>query len=200
MDVNERKNKIMDATMRIVAEKGLESFAVLQAAKMAHVNEALVYRDFSTKENLLFECYNLVASEVAQLYENTPVIELSDPTKVYQHLHDMWIAYFSFLIKNDYKTIYYESYRDSLHMHTYVEKEKNGEAAAFTGFFRSLEPMFQFVTLPEGMSMDHIWTFVMDGSAIYAKRIIRNQLPDTKESYENIWNLMAFGLTNLLKR
>lgn len=43
MEASERKRKIMDATMRIVAEKGLESFAVLQAAKLAHVNEALVY-------------------------------------------------------------------------------------------------------------------------------------------------------------
>lgn len=49
MEASERKRKIMDATMRIVAEKGLESFAVLQAAKLAHVNEALVYRDLGQK-------------------------------------------------------------------------------------------------------------------------------------------------------
>lgn len=59
MEASERKRKIMDATMRIVAEKGLESFAVLQAAKLAHVNEALVYRDFGTKENLLFNVIKL---------------------------------------------------------------------------------------------------------------------------------------------
>lgn len=34
MEASERKRKIMDATMRIVAEKGLESFAVLQAENL----------------------------------------------------------------------------------------------------------------------------------------------------------------------
>ncbi len=200
MDASERKQKIMDATMKIVAEKGLESFAVLSAAKLARVNEALVYRDFSTKENLLYECYNLVAKEVASLYENTPVLDLSDPTKLYTQLHDMWFTYFSFLVKNGYKTIYYESYRDSSHMHTYIEKEKSGEAAKFTDFLSAIEPIFQTIPLPEGMTMNHVWTFIMDTSALFAKRIIRKELPDTQESYENIWNLIAFGMTNLLKR
>lgn len=99
MEASERKRKIMDATMRIVAEKGLESFAVLQAAKLAHVNEALVYRDFGTKENLLFECYNLVANEVAGLYDDAPELVLADDEKMFEQFHEMWIDYFTFLIK-----------------------------------------------------------------------------------------------------
>lgn len=200
MDANERKQKVMDATMKIVSEKGLESFAVLSAAKLAKVNEALVYRDFSTKENLLYECYNLVAKEVASLYENAPVIDLSDSTKSYTQVRDMWFAYFSFLVKNGYKTIYYQSYRDSYHMHTYIEKEKNGEAAKFTDFLSAIEPIFQTIPLPAGMTMNHVWTFIMDTSALFAKRVIRGELPDTQESYENIWNFIAFGMTSLIKR
>ena len=53
MDAEERKNKMMDATMQMVAAKGLDSFSVAQTANFASINEALVYRDFGTKENLL---------------------------------------------------------------------------------------------------------------------------------------------------
>lgn len=199
MDANERKQRVMDATMRIVAEKGLETFAVLQASKKAGVNEALVYRDFSTKENLLFECYDLVASEVAQLYQNTPVLNITNPNEVMSQIHDMWIAYFSFLVKNGYKTIYYQSYRDSNHIHTYIEKEKQGKAVQFTDFLNAIGPVFEHIPLPKGMTMDYIWTYIMDTSAIFAKRVIRKELPDTIESYENIWNLLAFGIVNFFE-
>ena len=192
MEASERKRKIMDATMRIVAEKGLESFAVLQAAKLAHVNEALVYRDFGTKENLLFECYNLVANEVAGLYDDAPELVLADDEKMFEQFHEMWIDYFTFLIKNDYKTLYYQSYRDSEHIKTYVQKEAEGKTADFTGLTRVVEPVI--------MSMHYIWTYLMDISAVFAKRIIRKELPDTKESYEFIWNLMASGLSAYIKK
>lgn len=200
MEASERKRKIMDATMRIVAEKGLESFAVLQAAKLAHVNEALVYRDFGTKENLLFECYNLVANEVAGLYDDAPELVLADDEKMFEQFHEMWIDYFTFLIKNDYKTLYYQSYRDSEHIKTYVQKEAEGKTSDFTGLIHVVEPVMKAFPLPEGMSMHYIWTYLMDISAVFAKRIIRKELPDTKESYEFIWNLMASGLSAYIKK
>ena len=40
----------------------------------------------------------------------------------------------------------------------------------------------------------------MDISAVFAKRIIRKELPDTNESYEFIWNLMASGLSDYIKK
>lgn len=193
-----RKEKIMDATMKIVADKGLETFAMIQVSKKAHINEALIYRDFGTKENLLFECYNAVAKQVSDLYSNPSTIDLSSKESILKAMHDAWMAYFTFLVKNDYKTIYYQSYRDSVHMYTYLQKEKEGEAADFDGFKSMMKPIIGLVELPQGMNMDYIWTFIMDTSSIFAKRIIRKELPDTKESYENIWNLLFSGLRSLL--
>lgn len=193
-----RKAKIMDATMRIVAERGLESFAVIQVSKKTRINEALIYRDFQTKENLLFECYNEVAQQVSDLYRNPQMIDLTSKESIVHALHDAWIMYFSFLVENDYKTIYYQSYRDSEHMRTYLQKEKEGKAADFDGFKSMVRPIISLVHLPKNMNMDYIWTFVMDTSGIFAKRIIRQELPNTQESYEYIWNLLFFGLKSLL--
>lgn len=184
--------------MRIVADKGLETFAMIQVSKKTHINEALIYRDFGTKENLLYECYNRVAQEVSALYDNPPMIDLTNKEEILKAMHDAWMVYFTFLVKNDYKTIYYQSYRDSVHMHTYIEKEKAGEAADFDGFRKMMKPVLGLARLPEGMNMDYIWTFIMDTSGIFAKRIIRQELADTPESYECIWNLLFTGLVSLL--
>lgn len=198
MEAIVRKKKIMDATMQIVAEKGLETFSVIQVSKRTHINEALIYRDFGTKENLLFECYNEVAKEVAALYENPQKIDMSDPNAMVKACHDIFIQYFSFLVKNSYKTIYYQSYRDSEHIMTYILKEKNGQAASFDGFKYLILPITQIANLPEGMTMDYVWTYIMDTSGIFAKRIIRKELPDTEESYEAVWKLLFTGLAGLM--
>lgn len=96
--------------------------------------------------------------------------------------------------------MYYQSYRDSEHIKTYVQKEAEGKTADFTGLTRVVEPVIKAFPLPEGMSMHYIWTYLMDISAVFAKRIIRKELPDTKESYEFIWNLMASGLSAYIKK
>lgn len=199
MDANQRKQIVMDATMRVVAEKGLESFAVLQAAKLAQVNEALVYRDFGTKENLLFECYNTVAEEVAELYRDVKPIDFSDTQATYTQAHDIWYTYFAFLVQNGYKTVFYQQYRDSNHIHTYMEKEAEGKTADFTPFLSALQPLLASVELTNGLTHDHVWTYLMDTSTIFAKRIIRGQLENTPESYEAIWNMLAFGIKGMLQ-
>lgn len=185
--------------MRVVAKNGLESFSVLQAAKLAQVNEALVYRDFGTKENLLFECYDSVAKQVVELYKDAEPFDLNDSKITYKQAHAIWYTYFSFLVQNGYKTLFYQQYRDSNHILTYIEKEKEGQAADFAGFLSALQPVLKDMQLPEGMTYNHIWTYLMDTSSIFAKRIINGQLDNTPESYEAIWHMLAYGIQGLLK-
>lgn len=199
MNVEERKMRIIDATMQVVAERGLESFSVLQVAKKVGINEALVYRDFGTKEHLLYVCYHDVAQEVAILYNATRQIDMSSTEAVICCLHDIWLKYFMFLVRNGHKTIYYLSYRDSEHIHTYLEKENREESANFDAFLHLIQPLLQAIPLPCEMNMDYVWTYIMDTSAIFAKKIIRGELPNSLTSYENIWNLLSKGIQGLLE-
>lgn len=49
-----RKDRIMDAALRIFAEKGFQNTTIAEISKKAGVSEATVYEYFGTKEDLLF--------------------------------------------------------------------------------------------------------------------------------------------------
>jgi len=49
-----RKDRIMDAALRIFAQKGFQDATISEISKEAGVSEATVYENFGTKEELLF--------------------------------------------------------------------------------------------------------------------------------------------------
>jgi TetR/AcrR family fatty acid metabolism transcriptional regulator len=49
-----RKDRIMDAALRIFAEKGFQNATITEISKDAGVSEATIYEYFGTKEDLLF--------------------------------------------------------------------------------------------------------------------------------------------------
>ena len=49
-----RKDRIMDAALRIFAEKGFQNSTITEISKAAGVSEATIYEYFGTKEDLLF--------------------------------------------------------------------------------------------------------------------------------------------------
>jgi TetR/AcrR family transcriptional regulator, fatty acid metabolism regulator protein len=49
-----RKDRIMDAALRIFAEKGFQNTTISEISKEAGVSEATIYEYFGTKEDLLF--------------------------------------------------------------------------------------------------------------------------------------------------
>ncbi|MEW5913245.1 MAG: TetR/AcrR family transcriptional regulator [Thermodesulfobacteriota bacterium] len=50
----ERKQRILDAALKVFAEKGFQDATVAAIARRARVSEGTIYEHFSNKENLLF--------------------------------------------------------------------------------------------------------------------------------------------------
>jgi TetR/AcrR family fatty acid metabolism transcriptional regulator len=67
-----RKDRIMDAALRIFAEKGFQSATITEISKEAGVSEATIYEYFGTKEDLLFAIPEKITNET--LEKSTKVI------------------------------------------------------------------------------------------------------------------------------
>ena len=67
-----RKDRIMDAALRIFAEKGFQSATITEISKEAGVSEATIYEYFGTKEDLLFAIPEKITNET--LDKSTKVI------------------------------------------------------------------------------------------------------------------------------
>jgi len=58
-----RKDRIMDAALRIFAEKGFQNATITEISKEAGVSEATVYEYFGTKEDLLFSIPEKISND-----------------------------------------------------------------------------------------------------------------------------------------
>ncbi len=67
--VKSRKDRIMEAALRIFADKGFQDTTVAEISKMAGVSEATVYENFGTKEDLLFAIPEKVTVETIAEFE-----------------------------------------------------------------------------------------------------------------------------------
>ena len=99
--------------MRVVAENGLPAFSMKKVTNLAGVSEALIYKHFETKEKLLYLCFETVHRQIAALFDKMEIPPLQAPQEIYEAVRAMWMTYFSFLVQNSYRTIYYFEYRDS---------------------------------------------------------------------------------------
>jgi AcrR family transcriptional regulator len=67
-----RKDRIMDAALRIFAEKGFQSATITEISKEAGVSEATIYEYFGTKEDLLFAIPEKISNDTFE--ESSKVI------------------------------------------------------------------------------------------------------------------------------
>lgn len=194
------KEMLMDATMRIVAQGGLSSFSMRQVTKAVGVSEALIYRHYETKENLLFQCFQSVDRQIADLFTDETFFSAASEKGLYKYIHGLWLKYFTFLVQNGYKTLYYFEYRDSFYFEAALTGGKYDTLPAqmyfknFIDIFRAIDKDHHIF---EKVNPDLLWTYVLDVTGIFAKRIIRGNLMKNEQSFEAIWRLVYSGLSGL---
>jgi TetR/AcrR family transcriptional regulator, fatty acid metabolism regulator protein len=64
--IKSRKDRIMDAALRIFAEKSFQDATISEISKEAGVSEATIYEYFGTKEDLLFAIPEKISNDTAK--------------------------------------------------------------------------------------------------------------------------------------
>jgi len=74
-----RKDRILDAALRIFAEKGFQETTISEISKEAGVSEATIYEHFGTKEDLLFAIPPKITDErIAEMERMLPFFKGSE--------------------------------------------------------------------------------------------------------------------------
>lgn len=194
-----RKEEFINATMLVVAESGLDNFSMRKVTGRIGVSEALIYKYYATKENLLYSCFESMHKSIARLFNGMKMPNAVSAADLYGFIRDLWLKYFTFLVRSGYKTIFYFDYRDSGHIRqisAHDEEVRNTYFKDFSELIHSFNEYFHFTQRSE---TSVLWTYILDTSGIFAKRIIRGEIADSPEHYEQIWRLLSGGILGLLQ-
>lgn len=197
-----KKAELMEATMEIVAEIGFASFSMKKATTRIGVAEGLIYKHFSTKNNLFYCCYESMHKQIAALFDDMcfppDIYELNTETLIFC-AKQLWMKYFSFLVQNKHRTLYYFEYRDSPYMAEILAYDAEAGHTYFKNFINIFCEFDKKFHIYDKINRDYLWTYILDTAGIFAKRIIRGELPDGEESYETIYNLIFNGFSMFIK-
>ena len=187
------KEELIDATMKIVSEYGINNFSMKQITNYVGVSEALIYKHFNTKDELLDTCFKRYDDSIGDIIKQFDMLSIRSEEDFNIKAHAVWITYFKFLLFNDYRTIFYFQYRWSSHYNRYLKANGTPEK-----YFINMDNIIDvskkrlnFINLDELKVFLH---FVYDTTGNFAQKIIYGQLPNNDETIEHIWKLIFNGI------
>lgn len=191
--MTEREMKIMDATMEIVGEIGLEGFSMRQLCDRAQLTPPLIYAVFPSKEELLYRCFLFVNRQIAGLFEETVLSEDMSKEAVVAYGHDAWRQYVDLMVKNGSRTLFYYAYRDSGNLHSILMRNNETVAQDMAPFMNVFRVVAEKLELFRELSPDFFYVFLLDGTGNFVRRVIQEQRAMSEQEVEMVWQLLTRG-------
>ena len=100
---------------------------------------------------------------------------------------------------NDYKTLFYFAYRDSSYMCHIGRLDEELRLTYFRSFVSLVYAMENVLNVNVKISSTILWTYLLDASGTFAKRVIRKDIQLNEDTLQQLWELFTYGLSGLIQ-
>ncbi len=185
--------------MKMVCEYGLSSFTTKKVALYLGISESLIYKYFVSKDRLLYSCFEVVHRKVAALMDRIINTPMTAETSEVEFIRQMWYSYFRLLIDEDYRTIFYFSYRNSEYIDTVLENSDGTLDSYFGGFAGIVDRFDNKYNIFKRVDSHIVWTYILDTTLVFAKRMIVGDIPKNSKNMDDIWMLIFGGIRGMIR-
>lgn len=182
MKQEETRRKLIDGTIHVIAQGGLDNATTKQIGMTTGLNEAYIYRCFSGKEDLFAKTFISLDKELLdQILSHMPVLykeELAWEERCRRYFYGVW----DFMIAGREKCLAYIRYFYS----PYFAKNSIEE---HTRLYQPVLKAFTTAFLPEAdiwMILNHMLNVIMD----FAIKVHIGQLENKKENSEHVFRVI----------
>ncbi len=110
MKQDELRRKLIDGTIQVIAQHGLDKATTKQISLVTNINEVYIYRCFKDKEDMFARAFDVLDNELAdRITQNAPVIYMQD-LDYETRCRMMFTALWQFLISNRDRCLAYVQY------------------------------------------------------------------------------------------
>lgn len=188
--------RILSAVMKAVRQYGLEGVRVQNVSELAGVSPGALYRYFDGKEQLLLECFLYVDRQAAEIFEYLqvdPQTIRADPMGAVKRL---WLPYFRFWTSHPDETVFYYRFRDSAFFPKYDKTRDFTYFKTFAGMVQDFKRVFPCL---DWMNQDLLRLHVLTSTVMYARYVVEGVLPNSQETEDTIFQLLATGLSGYMR-
>ena len=194
--MDDTKMRILSAVIKAVRQYGLEGVRVQNVSELAGVSPGALYRYFDGKEQLLLECFLYVDRQAAEIFEDLhfdPLTIRADPMGAVKRL---WLPYFRFWTSHPDETVFYYRFRDSAFFPQYDKTRDFIYFKTFAGMVQDFKRAFPCL---DWMNQDLLWLHVLTSTVMYARYVVEGVLPNSQETEDTIFQLLATGLSGYMR-
>lgn len=183
------KEDILNATIQLVGDIGLENVTTKKVAAHCGISEGSVFNYYQSKKNLLTQCLYHIDQQIDNVLQQVPI----SPAELMPSVQGLWFTYFEYLVSHGDYAKYYRAFRHSSY---YTEEVVAGQDQSFTYFsklLRSNVPMLPF-------NINIMWVYIIETTLNFAIRIADGTLPYGENESENgiYFKLLMTGVTGIL--
>ena len=188
---------MLDAAIQSYAEYGEQGLTTKNLARAAGCSEALIYRHFKSKDDLLRACYiRLHAKAVAAI----PPVEIPEDATLNDAVgisRAYWLNFFRFFVDAGIESLFYYWFRMS---DAFTDLLNEGSEDIKEAYSKSFFNMFEKLRVKYNLdiSADHYRTYIVFFTGTFVDQVVRGKVPNTEESFEFIANLLFGGLITTL--
>jgi len=158
----DKRKQIMDAAVKLFAEKGFHAASISLIAKEAGISKGLMYNYFDSKETLLKEIMDELTNQVMDLMNPDHDDEITSQEmedffsliiKLLKENHEHWKLYFQLSMKKDVFEIIQKDYNS--------ERIQKSQALIYKYFEERFDnpqlEMFVFSSIFKGFAMQYVY-------------------------------------------
>lgn len=150
----DKRDKILEATYKLISEKGFHGTAMSKVAKEAGVSAGIIYHYFKNKEELIIELFKSIKRQSVEA-----VLEGFDQTRpLSSQIHYVCEQSFRYSLQHPKRTIFMEQFITSPYYKSGIDKELNGLYKPITDCVKKAQDELIIKKLPHEV----ILTLVVD--------------------------------------
>lgn len=180
--------EIIQATIHLVAENGLENISTRKVAASCGISDGCMFNYFESKNDLLIKCLYHIDNEIDAELSRTNFNIL----KMKKSIRALWFTYFDFLIEHGDYTKYYRQFRHSSY---YTEEVVKGQDKSFSFFARLIASGSNVLNV----NLDIFWVYIIETTLNFAVRVVDKQLPYNEKDKEKYFAFLANGISGIFK-
>lgn len=186
------RNRLIDRTIKVIAESGLDKTTTKAIVNGTNINEAYIYRFFKNKEDLLSHVFDELDDElVAKAMQHVEVIYMQE-LEYELRCRIFFEAVWKFILGNKEKCLAFVRYYYSPYLEKHsVFKHKNR--------YVPLVKKFSEAFVEEAnvwMLLNHILNVMLD----FAVKVFSGAVDNNDDTAEHVFRLVYYSIRPYLKR
>ncbi len=186
------RNRLIENTIRIIAENGFDKTTTKAIVSGTDINEAYIYRDFSDKEDLFAKVFDQLDEElIAKLMQHLPVMYMSE-LEFGVRCRVFFTAVWKFLLGNKEKCLAFVQYYYSPRFNKYsADRHKQR--------YRPLVEKFSEAFIDEAdvwMILNHILNVMLD----FAVKVHNDHMSKEDSYSEHVFRVIYRSVEQYFKK